>query len=86
MDAEGIGHDIKVTGVGEPYLERSLQAVICRGDGRYQSRRTGEAVCVLALRACVEVAAKSKSPNRVTSRKAFVAMTVAQCPTGESTE
>jgi len=39
MDAEGIGHDIKVTGVGEPYFERSLQAVTRRGDGRYQSRR-----------------------------------------------
>jgi hypothetical protein len=67
-------------------LERSLQAVKSRGDGRYQSRRTGEAVWVLTLRACVEAAAKSKSPNRVTSRKAFAAMTVAQCPTGEITE
>ena len=40
MDAEGIGRDIKVTGVGEPRMERSLQAVARRGDGRYQSRRT----------------------------------------------
>ena len=44
MDAEGVGRDLKVTGVGEPYLERSLQAVTRRGDGRCQSRRTGEAV------------------------------------------
>jgi len=41
---------------------------------------------VLALRACVEVAAKSKSSDRVTSRKACAVMTVAQCPTEESTE
>ena len=34
MDVEDIGHDFKVTGVGEPYLERSLQAVTRRGDGR----------------------------------------------------
>ena len=41
---------------------------------------------VLALRAGVEVVTKVKAPDRVTSRKALVAMTVAQCPTEESTE
>ena len=41
---------------------------------------------VLALRACVEVVSKSKSSDRVTSRKAFVAATVVKCPTEEITE
>ena len=54
-------------------------------DGRYQVGVRRSRV-VLALRACVEVVAKLKSLNRVTSRKAFVAMKVAQCPTGETTE
>ena len=41
---------------------------------------------VLALETCVEVAAKSKSSDRVTSRKAFAVMTVAQYSTGEITK